>query len=112
MVAEYQATMCVVWVGCVHAQNPLFRHAYGAATSPIHTMRHPPHCRCVCYGTAMMQQRHDSGSHHGGGAPGYYVCGVGVMREYTKPAFSTPIWCCNFTNTHNASSPAVLLCVL
>jgi hypothetical protein len=28
MVAEYQAAVCVVCVGCVNMQNPLFRHPY------------------------------------------------------------------------------------
>jgi hypothetical protein len=53
--ADYGAGMCVSWVVCVYSQNPLFRRAYGAATSPMHTLRHPSRCCCVCYDTAMTQ---------------------------------------------------------
>ena len=110
--AEYHAAMCVIPRVCVHSQKPLFRRAYGAVTSPIHTLRHPPRCCCVCCDTTTTQKRHGSGRRRGGGVPCKYVCDVGGVHESIKPAFSTPLWCCNFTNTHHAATAAVLLCVL
>ena len=62
MAAEYHATVCVLRVAYTNLQKPLFRPLYGAASSPIHTMRHPSRCGCVCYDTTITQQRHGSSS--------------------------------------------------